>query len=241
MVVTCADHSSAASRQDLCPSRVRDLWGAAPAAGFHPLTAQAMGCHGDGSWRPPGTSVSFTHSSGLGRTNALSPTRAFCQRTRWAQFGPWRSGRRDGAPVLGTPADVSAALAGPPKLNATLLAAFSDPASYRRRAVGVQLLYSPCLNLAFVACALRGWLRGQPVPGGQPVLRLASRGSELRRSCTPCDEARGGPGGGWDLCFLTHMEYCFLSLGCVNGAAEAWRRTGLWRCRPNASALQDTV
>jgi len=230
-ILSCADHRSAASRKELCPSRLRDLWGAAPARGFRSETAQAMGCHEDGSWRPPGSGV--THSSGLGRRGALHPTRAFCQRTRWAQFGSWRSGRRDGVPVLGTPADVSTMLEGPPKLNATLLAAHSDPASYRRRAVGVQL-YSPCLNLAFVACALRGWLRGQP--DGQAVLRLASRGSELGRNCKPCDDSQ--PGGSWDLCFVTHMEYCFLSIGCVNGADEAWQRTGLWRCQPNASALE---
>lgn len=233
MEMSCSSHMAAASRPELCPSRLSALWGAEPARGFKPETARALGCREDGSWRPPG-SGGLTHSSGLGRSDALSPTRLFCQRTRWAQFGAWRSGRRDGVPVLGTPADVSAALEGPPRLNATLLAAYSDPASYRRRTIGVQL-YSPCLNLAFVACALRGWLRGQP--GGQPMLRLASRGTELGRSCKPCDDLQ--PGGSWDLCFITHMEYCMLSIGCVNGADEAWQRTGLWRCLPkNASALQ---
>jgi len=87
-------------------------------------------------------------------------------------------------------------------------------------------LWTPCTNVAFVMCALRGWLPGQ---GGVPLVHLATPGRSLMRKCRPCAECK--PTLFWDECYIVRSEYCMVERYCANGA-EIWNHTGNWTCVP---------
>ena len=93
-------------------------------------------------------------------------------------------------------------------------------------------LYTTCKNLAFVMCAVRGWLRSQQ----GPTFYLASRGAEIGRNCVPCGACRADLS--WDSCWITKQEYCTLSKACLNGH-EVWHTKGLWTCVPNMAILNN--
>ena len=95
-------------------------------------------------------------------------------------------------------------------------------------------LWTPCTNVAFVMCGLRGWLPGQ---GGVPRLYLATPGRNLMRRCRPCAECK--PQLHWDECFIVRSEYCMLERYCANGN-EIWDAMGNWTCVPRRHSSAST-
>ena len=100
-------------------------------------------------------------------------------------------------------------------------------------------LWSPCTNLAFVMCAIRGWLPRQ----GGPNFYLATRMDAVGRRCRPCgacERLRGLTLPFFDECYIVKAELCMLKAACKNGA-EAGNVTGFWRCVPDVELLSNLV
>ena len=135
---------------------------------------------------------------------------------------PWSNGRRGratakGPAVFGVDQHVTAASR---NQNVTIL-----KMSMRPGQTWSSKLWTPCTNLAFVMCAVRGFLPGQ----GGPRIHLATRGSEITRNCRALAVEDGGVA--WDECYITTQEYCTLTRACKNGH-EVWSTLGTWNCQP---------
>ena len=88
-------------------------------------------------------------------------------------------------------------------------------------------LWTPCTNVAFVMCALRGWLPGQ---GGVPLVHLATPGRSLMRRCRPCAECK--PTLFWDECYIVRSGTSSLTQTTYPCPQHAVRR----RARPRPCA-----
>ena len=169
---------------------------------------------------------------------------------------PWRTHdvswrpRADKPAIFGLDDDVRRAALGQWKV-ATVLAmemtsgaeAASQNGSHHPKRSAVN--WTPCVNLAFTMCALRGHLANleQPVSPLQPLRRaklfLATSGADIVRRCRPdvlvsqllSDQTQCSGSGcrrfdaTWDECYITKSEYCTIARACHNGH-EVWNATG---------------
>merc|ERR1711935_770057 len=104
--------------------------------------------------------------------------------------------------------------------------------------------WTPCTNLAFTMCALRGYLSNdvpQFAEGSAGRLYLATKGADLLRRCRPdvlvqhllhphtkCSGSSCRQfDATWDECYITKSEYCTIAGACANGY-EVWNTTGEW-------------
>lgn len=117
----------------------------------------------------------FTFHAEFNRSAAFGVGRRQCETFRWAHGGKKRL-IHFGPAILGADKDIAKAL-GRLRRSVSLLHLGMRP-QFRSR----DGLWSPCINLAFVMCAIRGWL---PKQGG-PHFYLATRADQLGKRCRPC-------------------------------------------------------
>ena len=227
-----------------CPALVKQIFSSRyMKLGFAAATVAAMGCRADGVYEFSTFSkltAGADESDGGGRYRFVAEfnrTRAFnadahtCKSFRWAHA----KGRRPihgGAAILGADKDIARAL---PRLKTvSLLHLGMRPESRARDG-----LWSPCTNLAFVMCAVRGWL---PQQGG-PNFFLASRFDAIGRRCRPCAACKDGAPQFFDECYIVKSEYCLLTRACKNGRelSVPGNLTGFWRCDPDWEALRSVA
>lgn len=196
----CKANAAAASTHEHCPTHMSDTWWRLP--GFSRGNTAAMGCRDDGSWLAPGVQRFRPMHYGLNRSAAFHLTRAQCMDFVWtAPNGRKRRNANEhdaGPAMLGTDRDIARKLHQMPALQATILRmSMGRPWDLTKpsRPPPSDPMYSPCVNLAFVVCAVRGWLRAQ----GGPRFFLASRSSDIGNSCKPCGTCRDDLA--WDECW----------------------------------------
>ena len=149
-----------------CPSSLRQLWSVrAMRVGFASATIASMGCRADGAYSyetyaalrdDASEAAPYVHVGAFNRSSAFAVTAHQCRTFQWAHAkGPRPI--HEGPAILGADKDINRALAGG-RLSVSLLHLGMRPAYSARDG-----LWSPCTNLAFVMCALQGWL---PKQGG---------------------------------------------------------------------------
>ena len=198
--------------------------------GFDAAINQAMQCRADGNWLAPGVEKFRSMYTGINRSAAFSSTREQCRSMQWT----YSHHHANGPPILGTDVDLLRTIHGNRSLRVNMLRMhMGRPWTLWRekdRTNESQLLgslYTPCANLAFIMCGLRGYLPNQL---GAGTFYLATAARDIGKRCTPCGNCR--PDLQWDACWITKSEYCTLSLACRNGH-ELWEagRQGFWRCQ----------
>jgi hypothetical protein len=227
--------SKIAASDATCPSRLADAWSTMP--GFSAAIDQAMQCREDGGWLAPGVEKFRGMYFGINRSSAFRITREQCRSTRWT----YSNHHHHGPPIIGTDVDLLRVTHGNRSLKVSMLRMhMGRPWTLSRekdRTNATQLygpLYTPCENLAFIMCGLKGYLQHQP---GAGMFYLATAGRDIGSTCTPCGNCR--PDLQWDACWITKSEYCTLSLACYNGH-ELWEprtQPGFWRCRVRRDAI----
>ena len=207
-----------------------------------PETDLAMACRPDGGWLAPGVEKFRGMYYGITRGEAFGVTHPVCVATNWS----YSHHQSRGPPIIGTDSDIERTIRGNRSLHVMALRVrmgrpfvISDGrelSAYMEDPVGrlYGQLYTTCQNLAFVMCALHGWLRGQE--GSQ--FYLATAGSEIGNSCTTCGSCR--PELSWDSCWITKQEYCTLARVCKNGH-QVWHTRGLWTCVPDETLLNKFI
>ena len=229
----CKVHNTAASDPQLCPRFLRDTWGSLP--GFSPGTNEAMACRANGKWLAPGVERFYATHQGLNRSAAFRISRDRCLATHWT-YSKFFS---RGPAIIGSDSDIKTILHRNKSLNLTRLTlrmgrpfALWRNDSHVFNATNAGRLYTTCENIAFIMCAVRGWLHGGTTPG---LVFLATSGSEIGKTCNTCGACR--PDLSWDECWITKNEFCMLSAICVNGD-EIWHRPpGLWQCKLREAVL----
>ena len=209
-----------------CPTSLLDTFSGS--FGWTGPSTVAMQCSADGGHPMPGTTHFIRNE--FNRTNAFHVERSTCATFRWARAKAAKQERQThaGPALLGTDRDIGRILhAG--RVGRFSLMNMGMNYSKRRR----DGLWTPCTNVAFVMCALKGWLPGQ---GGVPLIHLATPGRSLMRRCRPCAECQ--PSLHWDECYIVRSEYCMLERYCANGH-EIWDYVapGNWTCVPRRRAL----
>ena len=227
-----------------CPS-LDQTWQSLPG---HPSSTARWMCRGDGTWQPLGAPNAADRSGGPSRAAAWSMSAQQCTSFPWRANDPgWRP-RAEQPAVFGLDDDVRRHVLGRRWDNATVLAmemTVNSDAS--------PVHWTPCANLAFAMCALRGHLANR-VPGTTAAARLflATRGSDVVRRCRPdvvvsqllnrtrhercAGSACRAYDASWDECYVTKSEYCTIAGACVNGD-EVWNTTGPWVCRLRPEAM----
>ena len=223
----------------MCPRFLMDTWNRLP--GFTDETNDAMACRPGGGWLAPGVEKFRPINYGINRTSAFHITKSVCNAINWT----YSNHQTRGPPIIGTDYDIAKVIHGNRSLRVTVLrqrmgrpftlnpvakealAYAADPIHWLHGQ-----LYTTCQNIAFIMCAVRGWLRGQR----SSTFYLASPGVGIGKSCEPCGACR--PDLSWDSCWITKQEYCTLARACVNGDEVLGNRTGFWRCVPNIGAFR---
>ena len=205
-----------------CPARLHEAFGSGSSFGWTGPATNAMLCRDDGRYTMPGSTRvlhgEFNHSS------ALTVKQSTCMSFR---FGRAKAAKQErqvhaGPALLGADYDLGHVLSAG---RAGRFALMNMGMNYTKRKLDG--LWTPCTNVAFVSCALRGWLPGQ---GGKPLFYIATPGRSLMRKCRPC--AGCEPNLFWDECYIVRSEYCMLDSYCANGH-EIWNMTpGNWTCVP---------
>ena len=204
-----------------CPAELLDTFSVS--FGWNGPSTAAMHCSDDGRHAMPGTKHVIRNE--FNRTSAFGVGHSTCATFRWARAKAAKQERQThaGPALLGTDRDLGRVLhAG----RAGRFSLMNLGMNYTKRKRDG--LWTPCTNVAFVMCALKGWLPGQ---GGVPLIHLATPGRSLMRRCRPCAECQ--PGLHWDECQIVRSEYCMLERYCANGH-EIWNYSapGNWTCVP---------
>ena len=235
----CTANAHSASDTSKCPISLFETWSAKPGLpGFAPETNEAMACRANGAWLAPGVERFHPMNYGINRSSAFRIGREYCETMRWS-YSKFFS---QGPAILGSDNDIRTVLHRNKNLTVTRLTlrmgrpfALWRNDSHAFNTTNSGRLYTPCDNIAFVMCGVRGWLRGEAPPG---LFYLATAGDQIGSRCNTCGTCR--PDLSWDECWITKNEYCMLSKICENGD-EVWHRKGFWRCKPRASMLRRLV
>ena len=198
--------------------------------GYEAPPTAAMLCRADGQHSLPGQGV--TIQGEFNRSTALSVTRSTCQTFEFgrAKAGKQARQRHAGPALIGADADLGHVLHRGPAGRFSLMNMGMNYSAWAHNTHGRRHdgLWTPCTNVAFIMCALRGWLPGQE---SRRTFHIATPGRELMSRCRPCGECL--PGLHWDECFIVRAEYCMVDSFCSNGA-EIWGSTGNWTCVPRS-------
>lgn len=165
-----------------CPA-LEETWSELPG---HPASSSRWTCAADGAWAQLGkqNGPNAPGHPGIDRRLAFSMSKQQCQAF------PWRSRELDWRPqervpaIFGLDDDVRHALART-QWGYTVLAMDMFLNGSRRNLS--QVHWTPCTNLAFTMCALRGRLAND-VPGAEGAagrLYLATKGADVLRRCRP--------------------------------------------------------
>ena len=218
----CVSSTVSASNHSSCPLSLLRVFHPLEPSGHFPLgKTQRMGCKLSGNYEvrrsfapsAPGLAVDTRTVAVLGafnRTSAFEVTRKACQAISWTHGLSERRGvlgTTHGPAIVGTDKDIGRALSatresgtvrGHGLQSVSLLHLGME---YSRRAKDG--MWTPCTNLAFMQCALRGYLRGQ---GGSHGARffLATAGKNIGRRCRPCGACNASRPS-FDEC--AHIEY----------------------------------
>ena len=219
-----------ANRSDSCPADERDTFSFTSYGWQGPATA-AMQCRMDGRYKTPGSwhaQVSMRQGA-FNRSSALGVDREQCASFK---FGREKVGKQKklvhaGPAIVGADMDVFRALVqtrdGVP-LGAGRFSLMSLSMNYSKRHMAGQ--WTPCVNQAFIMCALRGWL---PKQNGS-WFHFATRGRSLMSRCRACAN-KCNPALYWDECYILRAEYCMIARYCANGD-QIWDKRGRWQCVP---------
>lgn len=205
-----------------CPARYDEAF--AGSFGWSSPARNDMRCRPDGRHRLPGTTHVIVGD--FNRSSAFGVDRPTCASFRFGRAKAAKQPRQThrGPALLGADRDLGKVLSAG---RAGRFSLMNMGMNYSRQKLDG--LWTPCTNVAFIMCALRGWLPGQ---GGVPLIYLATPGSSLMRRCRPCGECR--PELFWDECYIVRSEYCMLDRYCANGH-EIWTHApGNWTCAPRA-------
>ena len=205
-----------------CPARFDQTFADDTKIGWSSPSSADMRCRIDG--RHTMTGIRHTIQGEFSRAAAYGVTKDVCQTFVFgrAKAAKQKKQTHSGPALLGTDRDLGKVLS---QGRAGRFSLMNMGLNYTKR--HKDGLWTPCTNVAFIMCALQGWLPGQD---GKRIVHLATPGKTLMRRCRPCGECKADLF--WDECYIVRNEYCMLYRFCANGH-EIWDRPpGNWTCVP---------
>ena len=170
-----------------CP-RLRDTWLELPG---HPSSGSRWTCTSSGEWEELGRknepSAPHLLGAGVDRSRGFSMSKEQCMAFPWrSRDVTWQARARRPA-IFGLDHDVRRELE---KINWAYAVLAMDMFTAAARSNDSQrpVLWTPCTNLAFTMCALRGYLANaepQFAEGSAGRLYLATKGADVLRRCRP--------------------------------------------------------
>jgi len=156
----------------------------------HPSSSARWTCTPNGEWAELGTinEPGAPDRSGVGRSRAFSMSKEQCKAFPWrSRDVTWQARGRQPA-IFGLDNDVRRELQSTQWAYAVLAMDMSTKGSRSNDSQYPPVHWTPCTNLAFTMCALRGYLANdvpQFAEGSGGRLYLATRGADLLRKCRP--------------------------------------------------------